>query len=595
MCRSAQDFRTGYTTCHSQSSPRGRGRWRPSRGPPRSQAPRRSRRRKGTPQTCGSGRLSHRPDRAFGLIGDLELRLERVPDRALGDDAALYLRPRGDLEHRVEQRLLDDRLQRARAGAAQQSQLGDRVERALLEHELDVVQREELLVLLHERVLRLGEDADDVLLVEVVQGDDDRQAADELGDEPVLQEVLRLQVLERLGDDALLGAVVRGAESNRPAADPLLDDLLQAVESATADEQDVGRVDLDEILVRVLAAALRRHVRDGSLEDLKQRLLHALAADVARDRRVVRLARDLVDLVDVDDSALGAADVEVRCLDEPQQDVLHVLADVAGLGEARRVGDGERNVEDLRQRLREVRLAAARRADEQDVRLGQLDVADRLRRAYALVVVVDLDREDLLRALLADDVLVERGADRLRVGDETSLLLLGARRAVVVLEDLLAEVDALVADEHAGPGDQLADLVLALSAEAAPGIATAVFSFVHWFLMDMTLRGCRRRGIMAPENLVGKAYALAADEDSRTGDQPDASLPLLLAAERALRSMPGDLVSLRPASEDHPAATFSLTFSSSLDLSLSTTPGLVGVRMMSSISPYSFAASAVRK
>src|SRR6266581_344667 len=109
----------------------------------------------------------------------------------------------------------------------------------------------------------------------------------------------------------------------------------------------------------------------------------------------------------------------------------------------------------------------------------------------------------------------------------------------------------------------------------------------------MTLRGCGRRGIMTPKYLVGACNAFAADEHSRAGDQTDAPLPLCLAAERALRTVPRDLVALRPASEDHPAATFSLTFSSSSFLALSGI--LVGVRMMSSISPYSFAASAVRK
>src|ERR1700694_4810459 len=58
-----------------------------------------------------------------------------------------------------------------------------------------------------------------------------------------------------------------------PAAHPLFDDLLKPVERPTADEQDVGGVDLDEILVRVLAPALRRHVGDSALEDLQQRLL----------------------------------------------------------------------------------------------------------------------------------------------------------------------------------------------------------------------------------------------------------------------------------------------------------------------------------
>src|SRR5437763_10971466 len=97
------------------------------------------------------GALADRPDRSFGFVRDLELRLQGVADRALGDDAALDLRPRRDLEHRVEERLLDDRLQSPCPGSAQQRQLRDRVQRAFLEHKLDVVQREELLVLLHER------------------------------------------------------------------------------------------------------------------------------------------------------------------------------------------------------------------------------------------------------------------------------------------------------------------------------------------------------------------------------------------------------------------------------------------------------------
>src|SRR5438105_4511867 len=106
------------------------------------------------------------------------------------------------------------------------------------------------------------------------------------------------------------------------------------------------------------AAALWRDIGDGTLEDLEQRLLHALAGDVARDRGVVALAGDLVDLVDVDDPALGAVQVEVGRLDQPQEDVLDVLADVARLGEARRVRDREGDVQDAGEGLGEERLAA---------------------------------------------------------------------------------------------------------------------------------------------------------------------------------------------------------------------------------------------
>jgi hypothetical protein len=62
----------------------------------------------------------------------------------------------------------------------------------------------------------------------------------------------------------------------------------------------------------MLAPAMRWHIRGRALHELEQRLLHALARDVADDRRVVGFARNLVDLVDIDDAALCALDVVVR-------------------------------------------------------------------------------------------------------------------------------------------------------------------------------------------------------------------------------------------------------------------------------------------
>ena len=174
----------------------------------------------------------------------------------------------------------------------------------------------------------------------------------------------------------LLAVAHLGAEPDALAADAALDDLVEAGERPAADEQDVRGVDLDELLVRVLAPALGRHRGRGALEDLEQRLLHALARDVAGDRRVLALARDLVDLVDVDDAGLGPLDVVVGGLDQLEEDVLDVLADVAGLGERGGVGDGERHVEHPRQRLRQQRLAAAGRTEQQDVGLRELDVDD---------------------------------------------------------------------------------------------------------------------------------------------------------------------------------------------------------------------------
>ena len=267
--------------------------------------------------------------------------------------------------------------------------------------------------------------------------------------------------------DVLLGLRLHvGAEAQALPADAPLDDLLEAAEGAAADEEDVRGVDLQELLLRMLAAALRRHVRDGALDDLEERLLHALAGDVARDRRVLALARDLVDLVDVDDALLRLLDVVIGGLQQVDDDVLDVLADVAGLGEAVASAMVNGTFRILRERLREQRLAGAGRAEEQDVRLLQLDVVDADARLDALVVVVDRDRERLLRALLPDHVLVEDVLDLGRARDAELLVPLLLARDLLG-DDVVAQPDALVADVDGRAGDELLHLFLRLPAEAA--------------------------------------------------------------------------------------------------------------------------------
>src|ERR1700690_4541871 len=101
----------------------------------------------------------------------------------------------------------------------------------------------------------------------------------------------------------------------------------------------------------MLAASLRRNVGDGAFENLEQRLLHAFTGNVAGDGRILVFAADLIHFVDVDDAGLGAAYVAVGGLQELEDDVLDVLADVAGFGEGGGVHDGEGNVQHAGQGL----------------------------------------------------------------------------------------------------------------------------------------------------------------------------------------------------------------------------------------------------
>src|SRR6266852_5634378 len=358
-------------------------------------------------------------DGAVGTIGvDVEWTSGTLDHFARDHDLFDAFQAR-QIEHGFEQDAFENRTQAARAGLALDRLAGDRAKRLVGEGQLDVLHLEQPLILLHQRVLRIGQNLLERSFVEILQRGDHRQAADELRDQAVLQEILGLDVTEDFAGTAVFRRQHLGRETDRGRAPTRGDDLLQAGERTTADEQNICGVDLQELLLRMLAAALRGNRGNRALHDLQQRLLHALTRNVPGDRRIVGFAADLVNL---NDAALRALDVVVGRLQQLQDDIFDVLADVASFGQRGRIRHRERNVENPRQRLRQQRLARTGRTDQQDVRLRQFDVVVLGLVIEALVVIVDRDRQHLLRMALTDDVIVKDLVDFLRGRNAVSRL-----------------------------------------------------------------------------------------------------------------------------------------------------------------------------
>src|SRR3990172_5873744 len=376
--------------------------------------------RTAVPPTGGeSGRVGLRQ---FGLLPLHDFGRHLAGDHVFGDDALLDVALGRDLVHDVQHDVLEYGTKPPRPRLAHDGLPGDALQGVFAELELHVLELEQPLVLPHECVLRLREDLDQRSLVELVQRCDHREATHELGDEPEPDQVLRLRRLEELADVLIRAGDDVGREPHHLLRGPPFHDTVEPDERPPAEEEDIARVDLDEVLLRVLAAALRGDVRDRPLQDLEQRLLDSFAGDVPRDRRVLRLARDLVDLVDVDDPLLGLLHIVVGRLEKAQDDVLDVLPDVPGLGERGRVRDRERDVQDAGQGLGQKGLPAPRGTQQEDVRLLELDPVDGAG-LDPLVVVVHRDGQDLLGPLLADHVFVEDLLDFRGLREPAALLL----------------------------------------------------------------------------------------------------------------------------------------------------------------------------
>ena len=208
-----------------------------------------------------------------------------------------------------------------------------------------------------------------------------------------------------------------------------------------------------EFLMRMLSAALGRNVGDRAFEYLQQRLLHAFTRDVASDRRVLVLAANLIDLVDIDDALLCAFDVAIGRLQKLQDDVLNVFADVARFSQRGGIDNREGHAQHARQRLRQQRLAGSGRPNQKDVGFLNLDVRTTAADFDPLVVLVDRDRQTLLRLVLSDNILVQKTLNLAGLGKRW------ARRyglgLLIVGDDLIADVDALIADVDGRTGNEL--------------------------------------------------------------------------------------------------------------------------------------------
>src|SRR5579875_171739 len=316
--------------------------------------------------------------------------------------------------HQVKHQIFKDHAETACPKLALNRLLCDRPQRTLGESQFDILIFEQPLVLANKSILRLGQNFNQRLLIQVAQDADYGQSSHKLRNQSVANQIDRLDLFQQL-DIAASGQGLLGffgnVEPQGLLSDAPFDDFFEADERPTADEKNIRRINRGKFLMGVLPSALWRNVSYSSFQDLEQRLLNAFAGNITRDRRVFVLAGDLIDFVDINDPLLRPLDVALSVLKELQDDVFDVLTDVAGLGQRRGVNNGERNLQQPRQGLCQERLAGSRGPDQQDVGLGQLNIIAHLGQHDALIVVINRYSQFLLRLILADDVFIKEALD----------------------------------------------------------------------------------------------------------------------------------------------------------------------------------------
>ena len=158
----------------------------------------------------------------------------------------------------------------------------------------------------------------------------------------------------------------------------------------------------------MFAPALRRYIGNRTFNDFQQRLLHTLARNVARNRRTVGLAGNLVYFININDAALRLFNIIIRRLHQFQNNVFNIFADITGCGQSRRVRNRKRHVQNLGQRLRQQRFARTCRTDENHVRLRNFNILGSFLTVQPFVMVIHRHRQHLFGLILTDNVLIQK-------------------------------------------------------------------------------------------------------------------------------------------------------------------------------------------
>ena len=133
---------------------------------------------------------------AFSIDGEVHV---AVLHHVRGDLELLHSLLAGQVVHQVEHQLFQNHAQAARAHLAVHRFARDAAQRVIGEAQLHVLKLEQPLILLDDRILRLGQDLDQRVFVQIVQHANHGQAADELGNQAELDQVLRLDLRQQLG------------------------------------------------------------------------------------------------------------------------------------------------------------------------------------------------------------------------------------------------------------------------------------------------------------------------------------------------------------------------------------------------------------
>ena len=142
-----------------------------------------------------------------------------------------------------------------------------------------------------------------------------------------------------------------GAEAETGITHSLLHYLFETLKGACTDKENIGSVDLDKLLLRMLSSALGRYIGNSTLKNFQKCLLNTLTANITGNRGAFALSADLIDFIHIYDTLFSSLYIKIRRLNESEKNILYILTYISRLGKCSSVSDSKGNIEYSRKSL----------------------------------------------------------------------------------------------------------------------------------------------------------------------------------------------------------------------------------------------------
>ena len=119
--------------------------------------------------------------------------------------------------------------------------------------------------------------------------------------------------------------------------------------------------------MRMLSSSLRWNRCNRSLDDFQKCLLNTFSRNISRNGWILRFSRNLVDLINIDDSMLSTLNVSVRCLNHFQKNIFNIFSHISCLCQCSCISDRKRNIQNFCQCLCQKRLSTSGRSQHQNI------------------------------------------------------------------------------------------------------------------------------------------------------------------------------------------------------------------------------------